>query len=433
MHTPKSRFPLWMRIVTAALVGAVLGVVAGDRPYLFGYGNEELGQLAMLVIRAIKMLAVPLVLFAILDAFTRTTFEAKSFGKLALICLMNVTVAFAIGLTLMNVLKPGQGAALELAAPHADSAPKQVAATLDPVKNVQGYVPESVVKPFLENNVIGVVLLAVLAGAAFRRVKAQQEATGETSARVVSDFIEVGYRTLLWMLGWVIQVVPFAVFGAVAHSVGRYGLGIFSSLAVFVCVIALGLGLHALGYYPLVAWLWGGRTPRQFLGAGSEAILTGVSLNSSLATVPVTLRCLDKLGVSPASSRLAACVGTNLNNDGITLYEAMAALFLTQAFGLDLSVGQQALVMLGALMAGVGVAGVPEAGLVVLPLVLSAAGLSEAQIALALPLVLPVDWVLARCRSGVNVMSDMLVALLLDRAWPPGRRKAAAGESEGAA
>jgi Na+/H+-dicarboxylate symporter len=108
-------------------------------------------------------------------------------------------------------------------------------------------------------------------------------------------------------------------------------------------------------------------------------------------------------------------VGTNLNNDGITLYEAIAALFLAQAIGLTLSLDQQFVVVLAAIMAGAGVAGIPEAGLIVLPLVLGAAGLPEATVAAALPLLLPVDWIIARARSGVNVMSDMLVAILLDR------------------
>jgi Na+/H+-dicarboxylate symporter len=144
-------------------------------------------------------------------------------------------------------------------------------------------------------------------------------------------------------------------------------------------------------------------------------VLTGLSTNSSLATVPVTLHCLtDKLGVSQESARLAACVGTNLNNDGITLYEAMAALFVAQALGLDLSFGQQAVVVVSSLMAGIGIAGIPEAGLVMLPLVLGAMGLPAPMVAVAIAFVVPVDWILARARSGVNVMSDMVVAILLD-------------------
>ena len=142
--------------------------------------------------------------------------------------------------------------------------------------------------------------------------------------------------------------------------------------------------------------------------------MTAVSSNSSLATVPITLRCLDRMQVSPQSARLAACVGTNLNNDGITLYAAMAALFLAQALGFDLPLGNQLLIVAASMIAGAGVAGIPEAGMIVLPLVLSGAGLPTHVIVAAIPLILTVDWIIARARSGVNVLSDMLVAILLD-------------------
>ena len=159
----------------------------------------------------------------------------------------------------------------------------------------------------------------------------------------------------------------------------------------------------------------GRKLPRAYLGKGAAAILTGLSTNSSLATVPVTLKCLSKMGVSDTSARLSACIGTILNNDGITLYEAMAALFVAQALGFDLSLGQQVVVVLASLMAGIGIAGIPEAGLVMLPLVLGAMGLPTELVAVAIAFVLPVDWILARARSAVNAVSDMLVAILLDR------------------
>jgi Na+/H+-dicarboxylate symporter len=176
----------------------------------------------------------------------------------------------------------------------------------------------------------------------------------------------------------------------------------------------LGLAVHALGYYPLAAWLVGKKSPKIYLGQGADAIMTAVSCNSSLATVPVTLRCLERMNVSSQSSRLAACVGTNLNNDGVTLYEAMAALFLAQALGFELPLANQLLIVVASIIAGAGIAGIPEAGLIVLPLVLSAAGLPDHVIVAAIPLIMTVDWIIARARSGVNVMSDMLVAILLD-------------------
>jgi DAACS family dicarboxylate/amino acid:cation (Na+ or H+) symporter len=312
------------------------------------------------------------------------------------------------------------GAAKNVPNSHPQAAAAAPGPTLNPLKNITGYVPESLVDPFARNNVITVVLLAILVGAALRRVKERQQAEGQASIQAVERFVEASYQVLIQVLEWVVRAVPLAVFGVVAQVVGRSGLSVFSALWIFLATILLGLGIHALLYYPLAAWIAGRTSPRRYLGGGADAILTGMSVNSSLATVPVTLRCLtQKMGVSEPSARLAACVGTNLNNDGITLYEAMAALFLAQAVGMSLGLGQQVMVVLAAIMAGIGVAGVPEAGLVVLPLVLGAAGLPEGVIAAAIPLIMPVDWIIARCRSGVNVMSDLLVAILLEAERKP--------------
>jgi DAACS family dicarboxylate/amino acid:cation (Na+ or H+) symporter len=279
-----------------------------------------------------------------------------------------------------------------------------------------GYIPQSLLEPILNNNVISIVLMAILFGAALGSLKRDPPEHGAVELIPLEHSISAIYHLLVRVLGWVVKIVPLAVLCLVAQAVGKSGLGIFSDLAGYLGIIALGLCLHGFIYYPLVAWFAAGVSPRKYLGGGADAMLSGMSTNSSLATVPITLQCLKRMGVGDNSARLAACAGTNLNNDGVTLYEAMTALFLAQAIGLDLDASQQIVIVLAALMAGVGIAGVPEAGLIVLPLVLGAAGLPESVVAAAIPLIAPVDWILARLRSAVNVLSDMLVALLLD-AW----------------
>ncbi|WP_395092885.1 dicarboxylate/amino acid:cation symporter [Armatimonas sp.] len=419
----KRRVPLALQVLIGVALGIVLGVTAGK-----GELTETLGAIGILSIKALRALAVPLVFFAILDAFVKTRIEARKFGRLMLICLVNVSVAMAIGLTLLNVFQPGKLwrgkletliAQTHAKAPEAKKVedPEAPGATLELLPNVSYYVPSSLVRPFVYNNLISVVLLALLIGAAIRKVRAEQEALSESteqSIRTIESFIAAAYQVMLVMLEWIVRTVPYAVFGTVAKVVGASGVGVFALLWVFLLVALTGLALHSLVYYPAIAYFWGKKSPKVYLGQGADAILTGLSTNSSLASVPITLKCLEKMGVSTASARLAACVGTNLNNDGITLYEAMAALFLAQALGKDLSLVAQFQVVLASIMAGAGIAGIPEAGLIVLPLVLSTAGLSAETIAVALPLLIPVDWIIARARSGVNVMSDMLVAILLD-------------------
>jgi len=410
--------PLYVRVVIGVVLGAIVGILWGPQDIVGGVSTEDLGVLGMLVIRVLKMLAIPLVMFAVIDAVARTNISGRMGLRLIAICLFNVSVAFAIGLTLMNLIEPGhawEGHISELAGiadlPAAKAPPPGV--SLSPLANLERWVPETTIQPFAENNVIAVVLLALLIGAALRRVK--KDPAAADSIDTVLRFVDGTNRVLITMLGWVVEAVPFAVFGVVAHVVGKAGIEAFSALSGFLGVILLGMTLHALVYYPLMAWFVGGKPPRIYLGRGANAIVTGLSTNSSLATVPITLRSLEQMDVRPESARLAALVGTNLNNDGITLYEAMAALFLAQALGYDLSLGAQITIVLASLMAGIGIAGIPEAGLIVLPLVLAAAGLPEQVVAAVLPLVMAVDWILARARSAVNVMSDMLVAVLLDR------------------
>jgi len=149
---------------------------------------------------------------------------------------------------------------------------------------------------------------------------------------------------------------------------------------------------------------------RKFWSVAKEPVAYAAGANSSLATLPVTLRALDKLGVSRSASALGACVGTNFNNDGIILYEGMAVLFVAQASGIHLSLGQQLLAAVTCMIAAVGVAGVPEAGFVSLAIVLNTVGLPVE----LLPLLLTVDWIVARGRSMVNVLSDMMLSLLID-------------------
>jgi Na+/H+-dicarboxylate symporter len=415
--------PLYLRILVGVALGTALGLVFGEGPILPGLRNKHLGDLGLLVIRLLKALAVPLIFFAIVDAFARTAISARAGLKMILICLVNVSVAFTIGITIMNTWRPGEAwqgrfdALLGALSPG--GAPAAPNATLDPLKNIDGYVPVSLVDPFSRNSVISVVLLSLLVGAALRQVRKRQQADGQTTVDTVERFVAAVYEVLVVMLYWVVQAIPFAVFGVVAQVVGQAGLAAFSALGTFLAVILAGLLIHAFVYYPLLAWLVGRKSPRVYLGGGADAILTALSMNSSLATVPVTLRCLTrKMGVSEGSARLAALVGTNLNNDGIALYDAMAALFIAQACGFELTLAQQGVVLVASLMAGVGIAGIPEAGLIVLPLVLGAVGLPEAVVAAAIPLVLPVDWIIGRVRSVVNVMSDMVVAIVLDRGGP---------------
>ena len=414
---PRWRIPLYARVILGVALGAAVGAYWGKRPFFTGgsYTALDLEDFGKVVIKALKALAAPLVFFGIVDSLIKTNIRGRQGLKLIAICLFNLTVAMSIGLAILHFFQPGATWLEQRPAVANKESEQRREASLSPLENFKKYIPDSLLSPFVENNVISIVLLGILTGAALRRVRLRQQQDGAASSVAsIEDFVEAAFQALMQMLEWIVQVVPIAVFCTTAAVVGKYGIDVFRPLWVFLATMMAGLLLHALVYYPIAAWLFGKKSPRVYLGRGADAIVTGLSTNSSLATVPVTLRCLDSMGVSPASARLSACIGTNLNNDGIMLYEAMAAIFVLQSYGDALPFAEQIKIVMASVMAGVGIAGIPEAGIILLPVVLSSVGLSDTAIAETMPLLLPVDWIIARTRSGVNVMADMLVAIMLD-------------------
>ncbi len=429
------RWPMYLRVLAGVLLGAAIGLTFGTRPIVFGGTTAELGEIGGLYIQLLTALATPLIFFAILDAFVRTHITGRQGAKMFVICGINIAVAFAIGLTIINVWQPGRAWQGTLAtraqtvvssekesdkAKAADVAAKAEQSSLSPLKLLKSYVPKSVAQPFAENMVLTVAALAILIGAAMRSLKtttyARADDEGELAAALntFEQCVVATYQIVLKLLGWIIEVAPLAICLAVAGVIGSMGLQAFEMIGAFLVTVVSALAIHALGYYLLSAWLIGGKSPRVFLREGLTAILTGFSINSSLATAPLTLQALKRMGVSESSARLSACVGTNFNNDGITLYEAITALFIAQAAGMTLGLDQQVTILLAALAGSMGIAGIPNSGLIILALVLKAAQLPEDIVQLALPIVYSIDFINARLRSAVNVMGDIQVAILLD-------------------
>jgi Na+/H+-dicarboxylate symporter len=409
------RIPLYIRI----LVGVALGTVVG----LFLRADAKpLGEGGKLVVTLLKTLATPLIFFAVIDAFLRTQISAKNGLRLILLSTLNAVVAVIIGFGVAHVLQGGkqwQGQMDTLTAEARktkkdDPGASDAKPTLDPLKNVSSFIPQNIIEPFQKNSVITVVLLGILGGGALRKLKNRGSPETVPGLQAIEQVIFVTMNVFTVMLEWIVQIIPIAVFGVVAGVIGEKGVDVFRLVGIFLATILIGLFIHAVIYYSLLLWIAGRVSPRIFFASGLDAILTALSCGSSLVTLPVTLRCLDKMKVAPGPARLAACIGTNLNHDGIILYEAAATLFMAQAFGIELTLWKQLVVAAAAVMAGIGIAGVPEAGLITLMLVLEAAGLPR-EVSDLIPLLFTVDWIIGRCRAATNVISDMTVATILNR------------------
>jgi DAACS family dicarboxylate/amino acid:cation (Na+ or H+) symporter len=399
----RRRFPLYLQIVVAIALGLVVGPLL-DKDAI------GLGEIGKVVIQLIKAAATPLLFFAIVNAILKTEIQGRSALRLLFWATLNATIALTLGLTISNLLTPGHS--LVGFTPASEAAKAAYAGKkVDLVSTVTNFIPSNVVTPFAENLVLSIVLLALLFGFGLRRARRDQLASGSQAFRAIEDGVETMLRVMEVALGWVIRLIPFAVFGVVARAVGEHGYAPLRGLALYVAVGVGGLLLHVLLTYQ--AWLLVfARVPlRTFWREAREPVAYAAGANSSLATLPVTLRALDRLGVPRSASTLGACVGTNFNNDGIILYEGMAVLFVAQASGIDLTLGQQLLAALMCMIAAMGVAGVPEAGFISLALVLNTVHLPLD----ILPLLLTVDWIIARGRSMTNVLSDMMLSLLIAR------------------
>lgn len=407
----KSRFPLYLQILAAMALGMVLGP-------LLGKDAAPLGELGKVVISLIKAVATPLLFFAIINAILKSDLRSKSAGRMLFVAFFNAGVALLIGLLISNLLQPGKHLSAVAAASVPGDAAKYAGKKIDFLATFVGYIPTSVAGPFVENMILGVIALGLLFGFGIRVARTEQQAAGQNAYLAIENGVETLLRVTELSLGWVIKLIPFAVFGVVTKAVGEHGFAPLRGLGVYVLVGLLGLILHILIVHQ--AWIaFFVKMPlRKFWREAKEPVFYAMGANSSLATLPVTLRALDRLGVSRGASALGACVGTNFNNDGIILYEGMAMLFVAQASGIELSLGQQVFAALACMVAAMGVAGIPEAGFISLAIVLTTVGLPVD----ILPLLLTVDWIIARGRSVANVLSDMVLSLTIDAGLRPEER-----------
>lgn len=433
--------PLYLRILIACVIGAVAGVGLWELERAVEKQREEqvqqwksdleAGQPSpkpliayvqplvwadwlkipsrLIVQHLLTALAAPLVLIAVVQALMQAKIPKGNAAKLLSLLLLNTTVAILIGLTVANLLQPGKRMAAGMEQPEAPAA----ALKTDPLQQILDNVPRSLLGPFTDGGkVTSVIMIAVAIGIAMRQLAAER-------FQLASQMVETAFDVLLVILHWVIELIPLAVFGIVASIVATKGFEPFTKLAMFVVSVLVGLGLH-LTYYLTRIRLGSWCRPLHVLRGMRDALVMAFSTASSTATMPVTYACLrEKVGLREQSASLGALIGANFNNDGTALYQAMAAIFVAQQMGHQLSGWDQFLIVLTAIAASVGAAGIPEAGTVTMTLIFRAIGLDLTYI----PVLLTVDWFLDRCRTAINIMGDVNVSCLLDgytrEAHPP--------------
>ncbi len=402
------------------LLGMILGVLIG---FIFTYfdGGKEIVQnwikpFGTIFINALKLIAVPLILGSLIKGVSDLQDIAKLSkmgGKTVLMYLLTTVVAVSIGLFLVNMIKPGNSISeetrTELVSNYTDSTKqyKEEAANQQasgPLQALIDLVPENIFDAASANkNMLQVIFFSVFFGVGLILIP-------DEKSKPVKDFFDGFNEVILKMVDLIMLAAPYGVFALLCALVAEApSADLFKALGMYSVTVLVGLVIM-ISFYILLVKLFTGKSPSFFIKGISPAQLLAFSTSSSAATLPVTMeRVTEHLGVEKEVSSFVLPIGATINMDGTSLYQAVAAVFIAQAFGMDLSFGTQLGIVVTATLASIGSAAVPGAGMVMLVIVLAQAGIPEAGLAL----IFAVDRPLDMCRTVVNVTGDATVSMVI--------------------
>jgi len=439
-HPKKSYLTWW--ICGAIGLAIVVALIFPHFAMSFEVGGE-------LFLRVLKMIVVPLVFTSVLSGILGLG-DVRKLGKPGAAAvgyyLSTTILAVMVGLVVVNVIRPGAGVLdeqelAEFEQPGVGSPKQRMARALvdltgmteREVASVFGELPvgepeepgigtifknlllmlvtDNLVVSAAKTELLPIIVFAIIFGAMLTTMKAQ--------VATMTELVEQANVALMQFVLLLMRVAPLGIFCLVtarfgeARAEGQFLQELGQIGWYFLCVI-LGLAIHAFGTLPLIYWIFRRQNPYRFMYQMSQALLTAFSTASSSATLPVTMDCAGRAGISKRSTEFVLPLGATINMDGTALYEAAAAIFIAQAIGFDLTLMQQAIIAVTATLAAIGAAGIPEAGLVTMLIVLNAVGLPVEYIGL----ILSVDWLLDRFRTAVNAFGDSVGAAVVERTLP---------------
>lgn len=400
------------------VIGMLTGVLFALVMVRFSWGPEFVSDwikpFGTIFINSLKLIAVPLILGSLIKGVSDLkdlSRLSKMGGKTIGMYLVTTVIAVTIGLVVVNTFQPGgkiseetRNELLESYKNDADmrisDAKKQM--ETGPLQAVEDLIPSNIFAAASDNkNMLQVIVFAILFGIGLIMIP-------EEEAKPVKAFFDGFNSVILKLIDLIMKLAPFGVFALLAALIVEAPTpDLFIALGYYAFCVVLGLAMM-IGVYVLIAGIIGKKSPSFFFKGISPAQLLAFSTSSSAATLPVTMeRVEDHLGVDEEVSSFVLPIGATINMDGTSLYQAVAAVFIAQAFGIDLSLSAQLGIILTATLASIGSAAVPGAGMVMLVIVLAQAGIPEAGLALIFAIDRPLDM----CRTTVNVTGDAAVAL----------------------
>jgi proton glutamate symport protein len=402
------------------LLGMAMGVLVAILLIQFPFGKSIalnwIKPFGNIFINALKVIAVPLILASLIKGVT----DLKDISKLSKmgfktigIYLITTVIAVSIGLVMVNILQPGdfleQSTKQELLKNFESEAQSKIEMaesqkSQSPLKAIEDIVPSNIIKAASDNgNMLQVIFFAILMGIGLILIPHEK-------AKPLIDFFDSLNELILKIIDLIMKVAPYGVFALMtALVVESPSVDLFKALGIYALTVILGLAVIMLFYFFLV-YVFTKKTPKFFMNGMLPAQLLAFSTSSSAATLPVTMeRVEEHLGVDEEVASFVLPIGATVNMDGTSLYQAVAAVFIAQAFGMELSLYTQLGIIVTATLASIGSAAVPGAGMVMLVIVLAQAGIPEAGLALIFAIDRPLDMF----RTTINVTGDAVVAMII--------------------
>jgi len=394
---------------TKIFIGLFLGIVVG---LIFGPKAKSIEFIGTIFIRLITMLVVPLIFFS-LSLGTASLGDIKKLGRIGLKAIIYFTlttaIALVIGLVAANLLKPGTGlndqVKQDLLKNYQQSAGNQTSIIEQKpslISVLVNIVPTNPIKAMAEGEMLQVIFIALLFGICLTFINSEK-------SRPLLQLFDGANEAILQAINLVMKFAPYGVLALLASIIGQFGAGILLTLLKYILVVILGLSVHAIVVDGLLVRYLGKMKPAKFFKNTADAMLIAFSTSSSNATIPVALECMDKLKVKREYSSFVIPLGATINMDGTALYQGVAAVFIAQIYGINLTLGAQATIVLMALLASIGTAGVPGAGMIMLAMVLKQVNIPLEGVAL----ILGVDRIIDMCRTTVNMIGNMSASLFI--------------------
>jgi Na+/H+-dicarboxylate symporter len=390
------------------LVSIIAGVVAGlFVGWYFGKAAVGVAWLGKLFLNTLSMLVIPLLVSAVISGVTSLG-NVRHLGRISAVTItyyfVTVAIAVLIGLIMVNLIQPGVGvstAGLERPEELLRAVEEQGIGDI-----LLAMVAPNLIAAAAETNLLPLILWSVAFGIALASL-------GE-KGRPAARFFESLNEGMMLLVSWVMYFAPIGVFGLIAGMFGAAGspqafVDKIEAVGLHVVTVLSGLTIHFAVLVLIMLLI--ARQPMLYLVGMLRAVVTAFATASSTATLPLTIQCAKESGIDERARRFVLPLGSTVNMDGTALYEAAAAMFIAQAYDLQLGIGQQAIIFITATLAAIGAAGIPQAGLVTMIIVLTVVGLPIEGIGL----LLAVDWFLDRFRTATNVWGDAVGAAVVDR------------------